>query len=306
MNILNTNLNKDILDNSVAVIIVNYNDSSRTISLIERIINFKTISYVIVVNNSSTDNSFELLSEINNSKFVLINAVKNGGYGYGNNLGILKANELGVKFSLICNPDVVFSEETLVTMVETFKFDNKIAIVNARETYLGNFAWKYTSDFEDVLSASLFFNKILKSRYYDDEYFLNKQIVEVDVIQGSFLLVPTKIMIKYGLYDESFFLYEEEKVLFKKISSAGYKSVTNLTVTYEHRHEDHKIKKISTYLQLKNRLLTSKLLFLKKYRNFNKFQLIIAKLFFYLTYIEMLLYSFIIILKGRLKGLKNK
>ncbi|WEM62397.1 glycosyltransferase [Streptococcus parauberis] len=82
---------KFTITNSTIAIIVNYNDAQRTINLVKDIIDYQALKNVIVVNNNSTDNSIEILSDFEHPKYLIINSEINGGYGYGNNLGIKKA-----------------------------------------------------------------------------------------------------------------------------------------------------------------------------------------------------------------------
>ncbi|WEM63883.1 glycosyltransferase [Streptococcus parauberis] len=273
----------NIENKKVAAVIVNYNDANRTINLLKEIVNYESINYVIVVNNKSTDNSQENLESFEHDKYILINAKKNGGYGYGNNIGIKKSDEMDMDYTLICNPDIYFSENTLIEMMKYLEQDESCALINAKENYLGNFAWKYTSDLQDVLCTSIVFNKFFSKRYYKNSYFENKDVVNVDILQGSFLLVKTDLMLSFGMYDEEFFLYEEEKVLYKKFHSHGYYSKSVLTESYEHHHIDRKYNYVTQFLTTKQRLIDSKLLFLKKYRNFSSFKLSLSKLFFLLT-----------------------
>ena len=278
------------MKHKVSCVIVNYNDSNRSMKLTKRIISYDNIAHVIVVDNCSTDNSLEVLKSFINEKYILLESEKNGGYGYGNNLGIHKAYELGDDRVLIANPDVVFSEDCLSHMLHTMdKIDNCVAI-GAKETYLGTYAWRYTSGLHDVLSTSLLFNKLLKQRYYGNGYFLDKAWAIVDIIPGCFMLVKTKEFSEYGLYDEDFFLYEEEKVFFKKMTQAGFKLAIDLEVSFEHRHVDGDLN-IKKCLVTKQRLIKSKRIFLIKYRQFTPFEILLCDIFFIFCYLEMLLYA---------------
>ena len=154
-----------------ACIIVNYNDSQRTLSLVKQIDDYLSIDFIIVVENCSTDDSYFLLQSYKSKKYTLIKSLKNGGYGYGNNIGAKKAKEFGADYILIANPDVCFSDECVVHMKQTMDENLSCAIVGAKEIKLGVYAWRYTSAIDDVLSTSLFFNKLLKRRYYKKEFF---------------------------------------------------------------------------------------------------------------------------------------
>ena len=46
------------------IIILNYNDYKTTIEMLEQIKDYKTINYIIVVDNNSVDNSYEILTQL--------------------------------------------------------------------------------------------------------------------------------------------------------------------------------------------------------------------------------------------------
>jgi GT2 family glycosyltransferase len=162
--------------------------------------------------------------------------------------------------------------------------------IGAKETYLGTYAWRYTTGLHDVLSTSLLFNKILKKRYYGQNYFENKAWARVDIIPGCFMLVKSHEMKEYGLYDEDFFLYEEEKVFFRKMTSVGFCLAIDLDTSFEHHHVDHKLT-VQQCLVTKRRLVDSKRKFLLKYRHFNPIEIMLSNVFFGYCYIEMFLYA---------------
>lgn len=272
-------------------VIVNYNDWKRTEKLVETIYNYDIITHIIVVDNCSTDDSEKYLSIISGEKYIFIQTGFNGGYGYGNNKGINKAIELEDEYILIVNPDVVFDEQCVRHMIQLINNDKSCGIVGAKEEYIGNNGWKYTSSTKDVLTTSLFLNKIFKWRYYDDSYFQEKGKVQVDVIPGCFLLTRVDYITEAGLYDENIFLYEEEKVLYKKYSELGLYSMVDLDVSYEHRHKSDSSQSIQKNVLNKKTLIRSKMYFLKKYRHFNHVQLILSALFFKCCILEMIVYT---------------
>ena len=90
-----------------ACVILNYNDSENVIKLFNKIKDYKCLDEIIIVDNHSTDNSYERLKEIDNDKVRVVLTDHNGGYGYGNNEGMKIAfNTLNCDYSLIANPDV--------------------------------------------------------------------------------------------------------------------------------------------------------------------------------------------------------
>lgn len=271
----------------LACIIVNYNDSQRTLHLIKSIVAYSSIDKVIVVDNNSTDNSFSFLKTFKNEKYCLLKSDKNGGYGYGNNFGARKAKEFGADYILIANPDVCFSDECICHMLTVISSQPLCAIVGAKEIKVGSWAWRYTSALDDVLSASLFFNKLLRKRYYPKAFFEGKKNAEVDIIPGCLLLVDLPKFLEVGGYDEAVFLYEEEKILYCRLCEK-YKSIVDLEVEYEHNHEESHVYTLNSMIKGKIRLLKSRMYFLKNYRKLNFFKLLGSRIFFVLTIVEMI------------------
>ena len=71
----------------IGCVILNYNDSTTTINLLDKIKSFHLLNRIIVVDNCSKDNSYQALKEFEDSKIKVIQSTRNGGYGYGNKFG---------------------------------------------------------------------------------------------------------------------------------------------------------------------------------------------------------------------------
>ena len=55
-----------------AMIVLNYNDYETTMKFIENIINYKSIEKIIIVDNNSTDNSYDKLKKLESDKVEII------------------------------------------------------------------------------------------------------------------------------------------------------------------------------------------------------------------------------------------
>lgn len=292
----------------ITCVIVNYNDYKTTTSLVTKIRDYNCLYKIIVVDNNSKDDSYAQLQKISSEKVVILKAPKNGGYGYGNNLGIRYSNdECNSDYTIIANPDVFFTEHCVKSMVNGFKVDSKIAAVSTREKFKKTdpddnnikYAWRYTSNLNDVLSTSLLFNKLGKARYYSKTYFENKEFCYVDALPGAMLMVNTKVMVTCGMYDEEFFLFEEEKTLGYRLRENGYSCALILSDYFLHQHSVLIKKEFSSLTRRKKILLKSRRLFVKKYRKFNVIQMVLANIFFEVTIIEMFVYSILLRLKSK-------
>ena len=276
----------------VSCIILNYNDAPTTISLVERIKDFALLNYIVVVDNCSTDNSWEQLQHYKSDKIHVIQSPRNGGYGSGNNYGLRYSSEiLNADYSIVANPDVQFDEECVEKFLQTLQEDDSIAVVSARQSNSPDCAWKNCSILQYILATSLLFEVWLKIRSYPKNYFKGKDSVPVFAVPGSLLMVDLKKMLKYGMYDEEFFLYYEEPVLAHKFDDAGLKTVLRLDCSYQHNHHVSISKTYRRWSQQHAVLLKSADLFLRKYKKANALQMTFAKLWFAYTKLEFWMYD---------------
>lgn len=72
----------------ISIIILNYNSYEMSLHLINMIKDYKFLNHIIVVDNNSAGNDFELLKAISSDKIVVLKSPENKGYSYGNNIGI--------------------------------------------------------------------------------------------------------------------------------------------------------------------------------------------------------------------------
>lgn len=279
-------------DKIVTCVILNYNDVFTTIKLVESIKNFPLLNFIVVVDNCSTDDSLNQLQRYKSDKIHVIQSPRNGGYGSGNNVGLFYSfDALGADYSIIANPDVHFSEECVSKFLRSFKGDESVAVVSAKQSNSSDCAWKNCSILQYVLATSLFFEVWLKIRSYPKGYLKGKDSVPVFAVPGSLLMVDLKKMIKYGMYDEEFFLYYEEPVLAQKFADAGLKTVLRLDCSYVHNHHVSISKTYNRWSQQHAILLKSAKLFLKKYKKANALQMALAELWFAYTKLEFWLYD---------------
>lgn len=276
----------------VTCVILNYNDASTTINLLQSIKDNALLNYIVVVDNCSTDDSLERLQGYKNEKIHIIKSEKNGGYGAGNNVGLRYSSEiLDADYSIVANPDVLFDEKCVEKFLQTFQDDSLVAVVSAKQSNSPDCAWKNCSTMQYVIATSLFFEVWLKIRSYSLKYFKGKEFVPVFAVPGSLLMVDLKKMLQYGMYDEEFFLYYEEPVLAQKFEEAGLKTILRLDCSYVHNHHISISKTYRRWSQQHTILLKSAELFLRKYKKANALQMMFAKLWFAYTKFEFLLYD---------------
>ena len=110
----------------------------------------------------------------------MIQSPRNGGYGFGNNVGLTySADVLNTDYTIIANPDTLFDEICVEKFLQTFQNDPSVAVVSAKQSNALDCAWKNCSMLQHVLATSLIFEVWLKIRCYPSKYFKNKKFAEV-------------------------------------------------------------------------------------------------------------------------------
>lgn len=242
-----------------AAVILNYNDSDTTIKAVRRIADFKCFDHVIVVDNASKDGSADRIEaflkkleqgegqglerrDIRN-RYILLRSDTNGGYGHGNNLGVMYAYRgLGMRQCLIANPDSCFDEK-LVLRLKSCMEDNGAAVVGAvmslkeKPDYrdIKASAWPLRSAASELLNSGPLSRRLCRrSLNYERGYFDGRREVMVGAVHGSLMLVDCEAFARIGGFDENIFLYCEENVLAYKMKERGFKIFLNLEGSYSH------------------------------------------------------------------------
>ncbi|MBM6765910.1 MAG: glycosyltransferase [Faecalicoccus sp.] len=265
----------------IGCVILNYNDSTTTINLLDKIKSFHLLNRIIVVDNCSKDNSYQALKEFEDSKIKVIQSTRNGGYGYGNNLGIKYLKEIdNPDFILIANPDVQFTENVINQMIENTS-DDVALIAPLTLDMSGNVqlpvAWKVPRLKDFFLFSSIVLNKLFKPMSYTKDYF-QKDICEVGCVQGSFFMINAK-NIGDRIYDENIFLYFEESCLGKMFQDRGLKTILLTNVTYIHAHSASINKTIKSEVNKRRIMLDSFLQYFKDYYHYPDIVIKIMNLF---------------------------
>lgn len=197
----------------VGIVIVNYNGAKFQNECVASILQSDYDNYsIIIVDNASTDNSVELLSEFDDDRIIVIKLDENCGVAKGNNVGIQKSMELGCTHSLLLNNDTVVEKSFLSSMLACDE-----DIVSPKIYYFGtNKIWYFGGKFQKIkgtakhLNYQIEDNGKLKSGYY--EY-----------APTCCLLVQNEVFRKIGMIDENYFLYFDDTDFCYRAKKNGYK-----------------------------------------------------------------------------------
>ena len=265
----------------IDLIVLNYNDYKTTSKFLEKIKDYKTIDHIVVVDNNSSDNSYELLLKYKSDKIHVIKSEKNGGYSYGNNYGIKYAmKEFNTEYIIISNPDVFFKEKVVDDMIKMYDKEERVAIVAPTMLINGELkwtSWRLPKFKDDLIYLSDMLKRWLGDKtLYPKEHF-NGEYSFVDVLPGSLFMIPANVMKKIGFFDEDVFLYCEEKMLSKRLLDRGYKNIILNNITYDHQHSVSIGKNINNSIKIYKLMADSTYIYNVKYNNIGFFKKTIYK-----------------------------
>ncbi len=296
-------------DANICAVILNYNDAQTTRKLAESWKDSKAIRNIIIVDNCSTDDSWEKLGEFkeefasdnsNNSynsnnldkvQLHLFRTTKNGGYGSGNQAGIDYAAEyLEPDYIVIANPDVQVSDACILRVADALDKQEDGAVASAMVVDVKgqpSFSyWDLQSVWLDLLDTGLVTRRLFRSWLKTP---LEKLPVAADgvsrmvgALPGSFFMVKTGCFTPGDLkelFDKHVFLYYEEKILGQKLKKMGLKELLVTDAYYVHAHSvsiDKSYNKISDKQKL---LHKSKLYYYEHYLELGGMKLAVAKAF---------------------------
>lgn len=263
----------------VAIIILNYKawrDTLNEVKLLNKVLNNQEYQ-IIVVDNCSLDKSYKYLKKHNNGQYILIKSDKNGGYAYGNNIGLKYAKEQGYKYAWILNNDILFNNSGILKeILSVFQLDHSLAVVNpdiySPDGYLFNRDSKRPG-FLDFTFGILKYKKT--GRHIDDlggyGYIYRPQ--------GCCMVLDLLKAAEVNYLDENTFLYCEEMILAEKLLIKNYHCACCTKVKVIHNHSKT-VKSILSKGQICKVKLKSFYYYLKTYRSFSKVEEIIICLFY--------------------------
>jgi len=176
---------------------------------------------VVVVDNDSPDDSFATLSRLipenGWDRFAtLVASPKNGGFAYGNNVGIrpVLGTAQAPEYYMLLNPDTTVRPGALATMLEFMDAHPGVGIVGPRIESPNGVPQSASFRFPSLPSELLrglqlgIVSELLKDyavvRPQDDEAH------QTDWVSGAAMIIRAEVVDTIGLMDDGYFLYYEE------------------------------------------------------------------------------------------------
>lgn len=213
------------LNKKITVVIVTWNSSTLLPKLAETLNELEPISDVVVSDNSSTDQTCEVLKEVLPWVKVLNNR-ENGGFGYGNN----RAFEVcRTPYILLLNTDARISASDLELLLEILDGNKSAAAV---QPLIRLWEWPLVT-----LSAGAAMTEYGRGYDFDFMHFQPappRGIVEVPAVTAAVSLFRREALQTAGGFDERIFMYYEDIDLCLRLRERGYTFLLAQSIEAEH------------------------------------------------------------------------
>ncbi len=205
---------------SIGIVVCNYNKEEYIINCLNSIFMSDIEDFdVFVVDNASTDQSVEKITETFQEKLQLIVNDKNLGGSGGFNTGIQKIIQQKYKYLMCVDNDVVFDVDTIRVMKEFLEQHKEVGMVGSKICYMDEperiQTYGAIIDFEKYQVQDLY-------RGYLDNAELPK-VQYCDYVPACSLMTRVDIVKKIGTMPEDNFIYWDDMEWGYCFKKAGYK-----------------------------------------------------------------------------------
>jgi hypothetical protein len=160
---------------------------------------------------------------------TLLDSPRNGGFGYGNNLGIAEACRIGKpSYVYLLNPDATVLPGAIKTLVTFLECNPNAAIAGTSYLEENGAEWPITFRFPNLagelvagLSLRLISDLLQRYSVAQPTTAINQQ---VDWICGASMMIRPIVLDTIGGFDENYFLYFEETDLCLRARRAGFQT----------------------------------------------------------------------------------
>lgn len=260
----------------VAVVIVNYKTSDLIQGLINSISEDEIKVSIFILDNGSTQESFEKLLEIKDDRIVILRSAANLGFAGGTNylLNYISKHYNHIDLIFLLNPDALCTPNVILGLLDIINKNPDSACVspeiineNGEPGYSGG---KINYKKGVVITSSDKFENLEVDSF------------EVDVFSGCAVLMQLKRLKEVGLFNESLFMYFDEADVSIKFRDLGYKVLfaPKLKILHDHSYTTRNHSFIKTYYMSRNRFKV----FSKTMTLYNKVYFIFHEFAYHLKY----------------------
>lgn len=236
---------------NTAIITVNWNGKHLLKELLPSLEKQTYRNFItIVVDNSSSDGSAEFVREKSPWTKVIV-MKKNTGFTGGNNAGFKEAmKNKDIKYIVTLNNDTIADRNWLRNLVRAAEAEKNIGSCSSKVLYL------YNKDIIDTAGIAIYKDGHAQSRGSMEKASKYSKKEEIFGASAVAALWKREALEKIGLFDDLFFMYQEEVDLAYRLRYAGYKSmfVPDAIVYHAHSASSKPFSPLKAYYSERNRL----------------------------------------------------
>jgi N-acetylglucosaminyl-diphospho-decaprenol L-rhamnosyltransferase len=232
----------------LGIVIVNWNTRDLLRRCLQTVYASQGVTLTVVVVDNASDDGSTGMVRAEFPQVALIASAVNGGYPYGNNLGL---RALGFhqgcgteapRYALLLNPDTELPPYALRDMVAFMDADPRIGAAGPKLVMRDGrldlacrrgFPTPEVS-FYRLTGLARLFPKSPRFGRYNLTYLDPDQVAEVDSVVGAYMQVRRETIAAIGLMDETFFMYGEDLDWAYRVKKAGWTVWYNPAVTVLH------------------------------------------------------------------------
>lgn len=205
----------------IGIVILNWNKPLDTIKCLKSLncISYKNY-FSVVVDNGSTDNSFDLIRSCV-PNVILLRLIKNLGFAGGANEGIKYALELGAKHVLLLNNDTIVAPDFLDPLVEILERDSTIGVAVPKIYYLDSPELIYAAGAEWTSIPP----RIKMRGFGQRDSSQYNEPCDLEYATGCAMLIRSEVFSIVGLFDPIYFMYQEDYDFCRRVCRAGLRIV---------------------------------------------------------------------------------
>ena len=264
----------------ISIVIVNWNSGIFLFKCLESIVKNDNlhIDKIVVVDNSSSDDSLKLLDNIISNKINILKLDYNAGFAAACNAG---SNHVDSEYLLFLNPDAKITENSISLPLEFLaqEKNKKIGIcgISLYENDNKAISCSRFPSLRLLFFESIGLSKIIKSIGRPMKDFNHNYDQEVDQVIGAFYIVRRKLFEDLKKFDETFFVYYEEVDFALRAKQAGYRTyfMSKPKALHYGGGTSENVKSLRLFYNLRSRTL-----FFKKHNNFFSYFLVLLITFF--------------------------
>jgi len=189
---------KNFEDSFVSIVVVTYNNielTKKCLESMEKFNNYHNSEIIIVDNMSEKDETREFLIEYEKAHEhvkVILNDI-NGGFSYGNNIGIKAASG---EYIILLNNDTIVTPNWIERLISHFHTNEKLGMLGPRTNNIGNEA-KIDVSYESIDEMIEFSEQLYRENK-------GKEYQEIRVLAFFCVAIKKEVFESIGLLDEAF------------------------------------------------------------------------------------------------------